>query len=57
VFWFVGALVVELWAFGCTQRRVILRERRARLGQCLECGYDLRASHERCPECGVGVSA
>jgi hypothetical protein len=33
-------------------RRSAVRRRRTRQGECLACGYDLRASSGRCPECG-----
>jgi hypothetical protein len=58
----VGAVVIGVnsLAWGYSSSWVISRlrtrgraERRRRSEQCMTCGYDLRASPERCPECGM----
>jgi hypothetical protein len=55
------ALVVPYWFFVvvCSAlpvvglRRVILRRRRKHRGACVRCGYDLRGTPGKCPECGL----
>jgi hypothetical protein len=53
-FWLLAVLLAiapSLWTY---QRR---RRRRADAGdRCANCGYDLRATPDRCPECGTATA-
>jgi hypothetical protein len=50
-----GTVLPILWVRSSRARA--LRVRRQQFALCLHCGYDLRASSDKCPECGVAVSS
>ncbi len=55
-----GHLFIPLWipsvlcsfVFAISYAPLRRRRKRKKLGLCVKCGYDLRASKDRCPECG-----
>jgi hypothetical protein len=52
-YWFpagMSAVLPAMWLVRA--RRARLRRRRKNAGECARCGYDLRATPGRCPECG-----
>jgi hypothetical protein len=65
--WYDGFMIfgVPWWSLTCAAAalpatravRLARRRSRRRRGLCAACGYDLRASPDRCPECGAGAAA
>lgn len=55
-FWLVVAVLLALPLARGTAKlgRTMRRRRRMRENRCVACGYDLRGSSGRCPECGAG---
>ena len=56
--YYLMALVIFRLSRGLIRtRKDAIRQDRQSRGQCTACGYDLRATAERCPECGTEVPA
>lgn len=66
--WRVWSLTIPLWGLAAVlavppflwelrYRRMLRRFWRIRGGLCANCGYDLRATSDRCPECGTEAAA
>ena len=51
----MGSIPPLVWEL--RYRRGRRRRMRRSLGQCVACGYDLRATPQRCPECGAAAAA
>lgn len=47
-----AAVLPAVWIGRCVSARLRRRHVRVKAGLCAQCGYDLRASKGRCPECG-----
>jgi uncharacterized paraquat-inducible protein A len=47
----IGGTIWMVWLF----RTFHQEAKRSREGLCMHCGYDLRHSKDRCPECGQPI--
>jgi hypothetical protein len=57
-YWLI-VLATALLPLACVRQivSIVQRSRRARRGLCAVCGYDIRATPQRCPECGTPSSS
>lgn len=53
----VGLLIAALGFLAAQVRNTARIKRRLRDGLCIFCGYDLRMSADRCPECGTPTNS
>lgn len=59
--WFgpIGAMILTVGvttsAYFFSYHRDMMRQTRIGMGCCPKCGYDLRATDDKCPECGTDV--
>jgi hypothetical protein len=56
-FWFLAAIFLYLLLYHALRLRTARQAERIAQGLCVTCGHDLRASKDRCPECGSPVPA
>jgi hypothetical protein len=55
-YWAAWLMWIPLILFADSRRRERIRRSRAGKGLCVQCGYDLRATPQQCPECGLIVA-
>ena len=56
-YWALTSLFLLMGIAGAASIATRTRRDRRRRGLCLSCGYDLRESSDRCPECGRRIAA